>query len=130
VSPEQWCDPRSVGPRSDLYALGVMAYEALTGHQPFIGPTIAAIGEQHCNAEVPPVGDAFPPAMDRVFRRALAKNPDDRPASALEFARELRAAAFGPPRSDASIPTPTLPPIPPPPLRPAPAPPPPPTTPP
>jgi eukaryotic-like serine/threonine-protein kinase len=93
MSPEQWCDPLSVGPRSDLYSLGIMAYEALTGQQPFTGPTIAAIGEQHCNAEVPPVGDEFPPALDRVFRRALAKSPDDRPASALAFAHELRAAA-------------------------------------
>src|SRR5262249_30215060 len=63
------------------------------GRQPFTGPTIAAIGEQHCNAEVPPVGDEFPPALDRAFRRALAKNPDDRPPSALAFAHELRAAA-------------------------------------
>jgi serine/threonine-protein kinase len=94
MSPEQWCDPLSVGPRSDLYSLGVMAYEALTGRQPFTGDTIAAIGEQHCNAEVPSVGPQFPAALDRVFQRALAKNPDDRPASAIAFARELRTAAF------------------------------------
>src|SRR5262249_16325262 len=93
MSPEQWVDALSVGPRSDLYSLAIMAYEALTGRQPFVGPTIAAIGEQHCNAEVPPVGDQFPAALDRVFRRALAKNPDDRPSSALAFARQLRAAA-------------------------------------
>src|SRR5262249_35040904 len=93
MSPEQWVDALSVGPRSDLYSLAIMAYEALTGRQPFVGPTIAAIGEQHCNADVPPVGDQFPAALDRVFRRALAKNPDDRPASGLAFARELRAAA-------------------------------------
>jgi serine/threonine protein kinase len=93
MPPEQWTDPLSVGPRSDLYSLAVMAYEALTGHQPFIGPTIAAIGEQHCNADVPRVGDRFPAALDRVFQRALAKRPEDRPASALAFASELRAAA-------------------------------------
>src|SRR5678815_4058707 len=80
----------------------VMAYEALTGRQPFIGPTIAAIGEQHCNSEVPPVGDQFPAALDHVFQRALAKNPDDRPVSAVAFARELRVAAFSPPASSAS----------------------------
>jgi tRNA A-37 threonylcarbamoyl transferase component Bud32 len=97
MSPEQWCDPLSVGPRSDLYSLGVMAYEALTGRQPFTGDTIAAIGEQHCNAPIPPVGARLPAALDRVFQRALAKSPEDRPASALAFARELRAAAF--PRS-------------------------------
>jgi serine/threonine-protein kinase len=124
MSPEQWCDPLSVGPRSDLYALGVMAYEALTGRQPFTGPTIAAIGEQHCNAEVPPVGELFPPAvdptggsaprvvaLDRVFRRVLAKNPDDRPASALDFARELRTAALGALESDTGTPTVTMAPI-------------------
>ncbi|HEX8113736.1 MAG TPA: serine/threonine-protein kinase, partial [Kofleriaceae bacterium] len=109
MSPEQWCDPLSVGPRSDLYALGVMAYEALTGRQPFTGPTIAAIGEQHCNAEVPPVGESYPPTLDRVFQRALAKHPGDRPASAIDFARELRAAAFPPP--EASLAIVTLPPI-------------------
>ena len=94
MSPEQWVDPLTAGPRSDLYSLGIMAYEALTGEQPFTGPTIAAIGERHCNAEVPPIGDRFPAALDRVFKRALAKAPADRPASALAFASELRAAAF------------------------------------
>src|SRR4051812_17465644 len=111
MSPEQWCDPMSVGPRSDLYALAVMAYEALTGRQPFTGPTIAAIGEQHCNAEIPPVGEPFPSALDGVFRRALAKNPEDRPASALDFARELRVGAFVAPASDPGLPTVAMPPI-------------------
>ncbi|HET7505885.1 MAG TPA: serine/threonine-protein kinase [Kofleriaceae bacterium] len=110
MSPEQWTDPLSVGPRSDLYSLGVMVYEALTGRQPFTGATIPAIGEQHCSAEVPSVGDGFSPALDRVFRRALAKMPADRPVSALAFARELRNAAF--PRSStahtATEPLPTL----------------------
>jgi serine/threonine protein kinase len=105
MSPEQWCNPLSVGPRSDLYSLAVMAYEALTGRQPFIGPTIAAIGEQHCNSEVPPVGDQYPEALDRMFRRALAKNPSDRPVSALAFASELRAAALSRGPTDATHPT-------------------------
>ena len=105
MSPEQWCDPLSVGPRSDLYSLGVMAYEALTGRQPFTGPTIAAIGEQHCNAEVPPVGPGFPAALDRVFQRALAKNANDRPIDALAFARELRAAAYSQVPDRGTIPT-------------------------
>ena len=100
MSPEQWIDALSVGPRSDLYSLAVMAYEALTGRQPFVGPTIAAIGEQHCNADVPPVGDAFPPALDRMFRRALAKNPEERPPSARAFASELRAAALERPETE------------------------------
>jgi serine/threonine protein kinase len=98
MSPEQWRDPLSVGPRSDLYSLGVMAYEALTGRQPFTGATIPAIAEQHLFGEVPPVGDQFPAALDRVFQRVLAKEPEDRPASVLAFARELRAAAQPPRR--------------------------------
>jgi serine/threonine-protein kinase len=102
MSPEQWIDPLTAGPRSDLYSLAVMAYEALTGEQPFTGPTIAAIGEQHCNADVPPVGDRFPPALDRMFRRALAKSAADRPANALAFASELRAAAFPATEADRS----------------------------
>jgi serine/threonine-protein kinase len=93
MSPEQWRDPLSVGPRSDLYSLGVMAYEALTGKQPFTGATIAAIAEQHCCADIPSVGPGFPPALDRVFQRALAKEPADRPATMIAFAGELRAAA-------------------------------------
>ncbi len=94
MSPEQWCDPLSAGPRSDLYSLAVMAYEALTGEQPFTGATIAAIGEQHCSADVPLLSERFPAALNRVFQRALAKAAADRPASALAFASELRAAAF------------------------------------
>ena len=103
MSPEQWRDPLSVGPRSDLYSLAVMAYEALTGKQPFVGATIAAIAEQHCNAPVPPVGDQFPAALDHVFQRALAKEPADRPANALAFAGELRAAANRLHETDPSI---------------------------
>jgi serine/threonine-protein kinase len=95
MSPEQWTDPLSVGPRSDLYSLGIMAYEALTGRQPFEAPSIAEIGYMHCSAEVPPVGEQFPPAIDEVFRRVLAKSPAERPASVLALASELRFAAFG-----------------------------------
>jgi eukaryotic-like serine/threonine-protein kinase len=93
MPPEQWRDPLSVGPRSDLYSLAVMAYEALTGRQPFTGPTIAAIAEAHCSEPVPSVGGGFSPALDRAFQRALAKEPEDRPANPLAFVAELRAAA-------------------------------------
>jgi serine/threonine-protein kinase len=93
MPPEQWRDPLSVGPRSDLYSLAVMAYEALTGKQPFTGPTIAAIAEAHCSEPVPSVGEGFSIALDRVFQRALAKEPEDRPANPLAFVAELRAAA-------------------------------------
>jgi len=93
MSPEQWIDAASVGPRADLYALGVVAYELLTGRKPFVGPTVAAYLELHTNAPVPTVGAQFPQAFDAFFRRALAKRPEDRPATALELAAALRGAA-------------------------------------
>jgi serine/threonine-protein kinase len=95
MSPEQWTDPLSVGPRSDLYSLAIMAYEALTGKQPFEAPSIAEIGYLHCSAPIPPIGDRFPAALDAVFQRALAKLSTDRPASAIDFARELRIGVYG-----------------------------------
>ena len=96
MSPEQWTDATTVGPRSDLYALGVVAFEAITGRRPFSAPTVPALAFLHCNEAVPPLGDGFPPALDRFFERAMAKRSEDRPATALELAATLRVAAgFG-----------------------------------
>jgi WD40 repeat protein/serine/threonine protein kinase len=92
MAPEQW-DGGAIGPASDLYALGVLAYEALTGRRPFSAATVAELAELHLRALVPPVGPGFAPVLDRFFERALAKQPRDRPASALELAAELRAAS-------------------------------------
>jgi WD40 repeat protein/serine/threonine protein kinase len=93
MSPEQWMNPRTVGTASDLYALGVVAYEALTGRRPFDASTVAEYVELHCRAPVPPLGDGFSPALDKLFQRALAKRPEDRWGSALELAAALRAAS-------------------------------------
>jgi serine/threonine protein kinase/WD40 repeat protein len=93
MSPEQWLDPQSVGPSADLYALGIVAYEALAGRRPFAATTLAGLADLHCNGAVPPLDDGAPPALDVFFRRALAKRPADRPATALELAAELRIAA-------------------------------------
>ncbi|MCX5741054.1 MAG: hypothetical protein NT062_00990, partial [Proteobacteria bacterium] len=93
MSPEQWGDASRVGPRADLYALGIVAYEALLGRRPFIASTITAFAHMHCHEPVPLVGPGFSSAFDRFFARALAKDPDDRPATALELAATLRVAA-------------------------------------
>jgi serine/threonine protein kinase len=93
MSPEQWGNPLRVGPRSDLYALGVIAYQALTGRRPFSARSASEFAELHCRAEVPLVGPGLPTALDPLFRRALAKRLEDRPATALELAEELRAAS-------------------------------------
>ncbi|HEX8109541.1 MAG TPA: serine/threonine-protein kinase, partial [Kofleriaceae bacterium] len=93
MSPEQWTNAVTVGPTSDLYALAVIAYEALTGRRPFTATTITEYADLHCNAAVPPLGDGLPPALDRLFARALAKRPEQRWQSALELAAELRSAS-------------------------------------
>jgi WD40 repeat protein/serine/threonine protein kinase len=93
MSPEQWSNALTVGPGSDLYALGVVAYEALTGRRPFVAQTLTEYVDLHCFAAVPPLGEGFSPALDRLFQRALAKRPEDRWGSALELAAALRTAS-------------------------------------
>jgi WD40 repeat protein/serine/threonine protein kinase len=93
MAPEQWTDALNVGPASDLYALGVVAYEVLTGERPFFAKTAEEYRAAHQNASVPAVGSALPPALDQIFTRALAKRPEDRFHGALELAAALRAAA-------------------------------------
>jgi tetratricopeptide (TPR) repeat protein len=94
LSPEQAMGKRAT-PASDLYALGVVAYELMSGHRPFESdsPTVEAVA--HVNAPVPSIADqrdTLPPGLDRVFERALAKDPERRYASAREFVAALRDA--------------------------------------
>jgi WD40 repeat protein/tRNA A-37 threonylcarbamoyl transferase component Bud32 len=93
MAPEQWADAASVGPSTDVYALGVLAYEALTGRVPFPGTTVEAVAAAHALEGVPPLGDGLPAALDGVFARALAKQPPERYGSAVELAAALRAAS-------------------------------------
>src|SRR6266545_2069850 len=103
ISPEQWYDAPRVGPATDLYSLGIIAFEALTGRRPFVADSISALAQLHLAAPVPGLGKGFPPELDRLFQRALAKHPLDRPASALELALLLRAASGVGPARDASV---------------------------
>ena len=101
MSPEQWTNAVGVGPASDLYALGVVAFEALTDRRPFVAATMAEYAALHRHGQVPPLGGSFPLALDRMFARALAKRAEDRWATALELAGALRAASgIGATRSD------------------------------
>jgi serine/threonine protein kinase/WD40 repeat protein len=96
MAPEQWADSSKATPRTDMYALGVLAFEALTGKRPFVATTMTAMAIEHTLSPVPSLGPGFPAALDGVVAKALAKQPDARHATPLEFAQEFRAAAgFG-----------------------------------
>lgn len=93
MSPEQFTGAR-IDRTTDLYSIGILAYELLTGRKPFTG-TVAAIMQQVVNA-VPEKPSAFNPALspeiDQVLGKALAKKPSDRYQTAQEFADAFRAA--------------------------------------
>ena len=94
LSPEQAMGKRAT-PRSDLYALGVVAYELLSGERPFESDSATTEALAHVNAPVPSIAErraGLPPELDRVFRRALAKDPERRYGSAREFVADLRDA--------------------------------------
>ncbi|HZG54799.1 MAG TPA: serine/threonine-protein kinase, partial [Pyrinomonadaceae bacterium] len=95
MSPEQ-CDGAHLTPASDVYSLGIILYEMLTGSAPFTGASPLAVALQHSSK--PPrrpselVAD-IPLELERVALHALEKNPLNRPPDAGAFRRELLAAA-------------------------------------
>jgi WD40 repeat protein/serine/threonine protein kinase len=93
MAPEQWLDAAAVDARADIYALGVLAYEALLGRVPFRGESMTAIARAHAASEPPPVGPGAPPALDAVFATALAKDPAARYLRATDLAAAFRAAS-------------------------------------
>jgi WD40 repeat protein len=92
MSPEQWANAGAVGPAADIYALGVLAYKALTGRTPFVAETQADYHWHHVNTMAPPLGADFSPELDRVLQRALSKTPEARHSNAAELAADLSAA--------------------------------------
>jgi eukaryotic-like serine/threonine-protein kinase len=92
MSPEQATAERDPGPRSDVYSLGCVLYEMLTGEPPFTGNTAQAVLGKILTADaVPPshIRRSIPPHVEAATLHALEKLPADRPASAAELARAL-----------------------------------------
>jgi len=102
-------------PAVDLYALGIVGYECLTGHPPYTG-TPQELAMAHRDALLPPLPDTVPAEAARLIGELTAKNPDARPASAHDVSRRavrLRiamsgaadiSARFASPRPEATLP--------------------------
>ena len=96
MSPEQ-VEGRPLDPRSDIYSLGITAYQMLAGEPPFRAETALGIAVQHLNAQPARLENLrpdLPPAVSRVVHKMLAKDPNDRYANSRELLRELRAIAI------------------------------------
>src|SRR6478609_6714680 len=95
LSPEQ-VSTGAASPRSDVYSMGVMTYELLTGATPFAGDTPLAVAYMRMDHDVaPPSGviDGVPPQFDELVRRATARDPADRYADAREMGAAVDAIA-------------------------------------
>ena len=99
VSPEQARGKGELDGRSDIYSLGSVLYEMLTGQPPFTGATRGAVLARVMAEPVPPlrtVRPDIPPQVERAVVTALAKQPEQRFADAAAFAESLRSAARAP----------------------------------
>ncbi|GGR37867.1 Stk1 family PASTA domain-containing Ser/Thr kinase [Agromyces mediolanus] len=87
--------------RSDIYAVGIMMYEMLTGEQPYVGEAPMQIAYQHANDQVPTPSSKFsgvPPELDELVLWATSRDPEQRPADAramLDRLREVEGAVRG-----------------------------------
>ena len=107
ISPEQ-ARGEAATAASDRYALAIVAYELLTGTRPFAVEHPAAQARAHVEATIPRAsddGDGLSPAVDRVLTAGMAKDPGDRPPSAVEFVDRLEDALGDDAEPSVGVPT-------------------------
>ncbi|MEO1272644.1 MAG: serine/threonine-protein kinase, partial [Myxococcota bacterium] len=98
ISPEQLRAAGNIDARTDIYALACTAYKMLTGLTPFRGRSPVDVATQHLFKTPEPLSamlahETFPRPLELLIAQALSKDPNERPATALEFARRFREAA-------------------------------------
>ena len=97
ISPEQAAG-QAVTPSSDVYSLGIVAYECLTGTRPFPGDNAVTVAMAHVREPVPQLPGVLPAPVRELVASAMAKTPAERPASAGELGRaalDLRQNVYG-----------------------------------
>jgi len=112
MSPEQAMGERTIDARSDIYSLGAVTYEMLTGDAPFTGSSVQAVVARIMTEKPTPLRalrDTVPPHVERAVLRSLAKLPADRPATAEAFAALLRDGGHPGHRDDPGIAEPARP---------------------
>ena len=125
LSPEQ-ARGQPASPASDIYTLGVVLYECLTGVRPFTRANAIEVARAHMHEDPPALPVSVPEPLRAITAAAMAKDPGERPHSAAELAAQLFAAARhrpdSPPTSDLTRPLPKIsPPVRAPAARPAPS---------
>lgn len=102
MSPEQWGELSRDGNfeidgRADIYSLGLVAYQLISGKRPYSAVTLNELRREHISVTPPPLSEKVPDvsrAFSDVITRAISKDRDDRQATAGELAAQLRAALF------------------------------------
>jgi serine/threonine-protein kinase len=94
LSPEQ-ASGRPASPTTDIYSLGIVAYEALAGRRPFTGESQVAIAMAQINEKAPDLPVTVSEPVRNLVYSSIAKNPADRPASAAHLARAAQALRRG-----------------------------------
>lgn len=102
LSPEQ-ASGQAASPATDIYSLGIVAYECLAGRRPFTGESQVAIAMAHINDEPPPLPVTVPEPVRNLVFNALQKEPSARPATAEAFGRAARALRDGDTRRAATF---------------------------